>query len=94
MVLDLLEVLGLLLPRGEDEDVPVLELQQGPGLLEDSLCRVVVLHLVFIRHEENSSESLDHGVWGEMVEEPLVELNYFGVVIGAEEKSESKTVYL
>ena len=58
MVLDILEMPKILRPRGEDGDIPELEVNQLTDLVEDSLGSAVMLLLVFLRHIENPGESL------------------------------------
>ena len=58
MVLDILEMPKILRPRGEDGDIPELEVNQLIDLVEDSLGSAVMLLLVFLRHKENPGESL------------------------------------
>ena len=58
VVLDILEMLEIIRPRGEDGDIPELEVYQLTDLVEDSLGSAVMLLLVSLRHIENPGESL------------------------------------
>ena len=58
VVLDILEMPKILRPRGEDGDIPELEVNQLTDLVEDSLGSAVMLLLVFLRHIENPGERL------------------------------------
>ena len=58
VVLDILEMPKIIHPRGEDGDIPELEVNQLTDLVEDSLGSAIMLLLAFFRHIENPSEGL------------------------------------